>query len=68
VKVEIIGDNLVITAPIEKVLSSSGKSFLLASSAGNKESDCTFEGQKIVVGLNAYVPNLNYVAPPKTKK
>ena len=66
-KVEIVGDNLVVTAAIEKALSGSGKSFLLATSSGNKETDCVFEGQKVVVGLNAYVPNLNYVAPPKGK-
>jgi hypothetical protein len=68
VKVEIVGDNLVVTAPISKALSSSGKSFLLVTSSGNITTDCTFEGQKVVVGLNAYVPNPNYVAPVKAKK
>ena len=67
-KVEISGGNLVVTAPVEKALSSSGKSYLLATSSGNKETDCEFEGQKVILGLNAYVKNPNYVAPVKAKK
>lgn len=67
-KVEIVDGNLVVTAPINKALSGSGKSYLLATSSGNKETDCTFEGQKVILGLNAYVPNPNYVAPVKAKK
>lgn len=67
-KVEIVGENLVITAPINKQLSGSGKSFLLATSSGNKTTDCIFEGQAVVLGLNAYVPNPNYVPEPKKGK
>lgn len=54
-KVEIIGSNLVITAPINKVPSKSGKSILVASSGGNKETACEIDGKRITVGLNAYV-------------
>ena len=54
-KVEIIGNDLVITAPIRKVPSKSGKSILVASSGGNKPTAAIIDGKNIVVGLNCYI-------------
>ena len=36
--------------------SGSGKSLVLASTRGNQVSEAEFKGQKVVIGLNAYVP------------
>jgi hypothetical protein len=55
-KVEIIGNDLVITAPIKKVPSKSGKSILIAGSGGNKPTAAMIDGKNVIVGLNAYVP------------
>lgn len=56
--VEVKGDNLVITLPMLKPikLSGSGKSKVLATTNGNKVSDLEFDGKKIVIGVNAYIP------------
>lgn len=54
-KVEIVGTNLVITAPIKKVPSKSGKSILVASSGGNKPTEAVVDGKNVTVGLNAYI-------------
>ena len=40
----------------------------MVTSAGNITTDCVVDGQKVVLGFNAYVPNPNYVAPVKAKK
>jgi len=53
-KVEIVGGNLVITAPIKEAVSKSGKSLLLVSSGGNKETACEYKGKPVIVGLNCY--------------
>jgi hypothetical protein len=57
-KVEIDSqNNLVIRIPINKPLSpsSTGKSLIVASSGGNKETACEVEGKRVIVGVNAYV-------------
>ncbi len=56
-KAEIIGNNLVITIPISQdpQPSASGKTLIVASSGGNKETDCKVQGKPVVVGLNAYI-------------
>jgi len=54
-KVEIVGNDLVITAPINKTPSKSGKSILIASSGGNKPTAAVIDGKNIIVGLNAYI-------------
>lgn len=56
-KVEIKDGNVVITAPISKQTSKSGKSIVIASSRGNKETEAVFEGKPVIVGLNCYVEN-----------
>ncbi len=56
-KAEIKGGNLLITIPVEKTLapSASGKTLVVASSRGNKETDAVVNGKRVVIGLNAYV-------------
>jgi hypothetical protein len=54
-KVEIVGNDLVITAPIKKEPSKSGKSILIASSGGNKPTAVVIDGKNVVIGLNAYI-------------
>lgn len=54
-KVEIVGENIVITAPIRKVPSRSGKSILVASSGGNKPTAAIIDGKNVTIGLNCYI-------------
>jgi hypothetical protein len=56
-KVEIKGGNLIITIPVNKkpVPSGTGKTLIVASSRGNKETEAVVQGQNVVVGLNAYI-------------
>ncbi len=35
--------------------SSSGKTMVVASTYGNKETDCVVDGKKVIVGVNAYI-------------
>jgi len=35
--------------------SASGKTLVVASSRGNKETDCVVAGKKVIVGVNAYI-------------
>ena len=55
-KVEIVGENIVITAPINRVPSKSGKSILIAGSGGNKPTAAIIDGKNVIVGLNCYIP------------
>lgn len=56
-KVEIVGKNLVITLPMNAPPkpSTSGKSLIIASTEGNKESEIKVNGKPVIVGLNAYI-------------
>lgn len=54
-KVEIVGNDLVITCPIKKVPSKSGKSILVASSGGNKPTAAIIDGKNVTIGLNCYI-------------
>ena len=51
------GDYLVIRVPMnpKPVRSASGKTLVVASSHGNKETEVLIEGKPMVVGVNAYV-------------
>jgi hypothetical protein len=55
--VEIKNGSLIITMPINKKPkeSSSGKTLIVASSGGNKETEVKVEGKPLFVGVNAYV-------------
>ena len=46
---------LAIAVNIEEKLSASGKSLIIATSGGNKETEIEYKGRKVVVGLNVYV-------------
>ena len=49
---------LVLRVPMNPtpVRSSTGKTLVVASTYGNKETDCVVDGKKVVVGVNAYIP------------
>ena len=56
VKVEIKGNDLVITMPMgTPTRSASGKSLVVASSRGNVTTNCMIDGKPVTVGLNAYI-------------
>ena len=56
-KVTIEGNELVIRVPMNAtpVVSSSGKTLVVASSHGNQKTKATINGQQVIVGVNAYV-------------
>jgi len=54
-KTEIKNNELIITLPISPRTSKSGKSTVIASTGGNIPTTCQYEGQVIVLGVNAYV-------------
>jgi len=54
---EIVGNELVLRIPMnaKPETSSSGKTLVVASTYGNKETDCVVDGKKVIVGVNAYI-------------
>lgn len=56
-KAEIKGDTLVITLPIKEAASKTGKSLVIASSNGNKQTDLKYKDKTVVIGVNAYIAN-----------
>ena len=55
---KIVGNKLVIEIPLNAapVLSSTGKTLVVASTHGNKVTEAQVNGKHVVVGLNAYIP------------
>jgi len=55
---QIVGDELVLRIPMnaKPERSASGKTLAVASTHGNKETDCVVNGKKVTVGVNAYIP------------
>ena len=53
-KVEIKNGEIIITLPISPRPSASGKSLVIASTAGNKASTAQHEGKPVIVGVNCY--------------
>lgn len=51
------GDYLVIRVPMnaKPTLSSTGKTLVVASSHGNKQTEVEIDGKPVIVGVNAYV-------------
>jgi hypothetical protein len=51
------GDYLVIKVPLNPtpVRSATGKTLVVASTHGNKETDVQIQGQPVFLGLNAYI-------------
>ena len=55
-KVEVRGRKLFIEIDLQvPTLSASGKTWVIASSYGNIETDALFNGDKVTVGMNAYI-------------
>ena len=54
-KVEIKDKQIIITLPISPRPSKSGKTTVIASTAGNIVSPAVFDGQPVIVGCNAYI-------------
>lgn len=57
---KIEGKELVIRIPMNEQpeRSASGKTLVVATSHGNKETEAVVDGKKVVIGLNAYIyPN-----------
>ena len=55
-KVEIKGNDLIITVPMgAPVRSASGKTLVVASSRGNIVTDCIVDGKPVTIGFNAYI-------------
>jgi hypothetical protein len=53
---KIEGNRLVISIDLETPTpSSSGKTLVVASTRGNKETDVKIDGKPVVIGLNAYI-------------
>jgi hypothetical protein len=58
-KVTIENNELVIRLPLQTPQqSASGKTLVVASSRGNVKTDATIDGQRITVGVNAYIPRV----------
>ncbi len=48
-------NEITITLPISPRPSASGKSTVIASSAGNKATEAQYNGKPVIVGVNAYI-------------
>ena len=57
-QVTIEGKELVIRIPLETPPrpSKSGKTMIVATSAGNVTTSCIVDGKAVIIGLNAYIP------------
>ena len=54
--VKIDNGNLVISIPLQTPTpSSSGKTLIVATSGGNKQTDAIVNGKNVTVGVNAYI-------------
>lgn len=55
-KAEIKGKKLIIEIDLaEPKASKTGKTLVVATSGGNKETEAVVNGKKVVIGLNAYI-------------
>lgn len=54
-KVDVKTDKIIIELPISPRPSKSGKTTVIASTAGNIMSNAEYEGKPVVVGVNAYI-------------
>ncbi len=55
--VEQKGNTIVITLPMTRQVSKTGKSVVIATSNGNKPTAIQVEGKTLTVGVNAYISN-----------
>jgi hypothetical protein len=55
-KAEIKDGNLVITIPMQTPTpSSTGRTLIVATTGGNKETDVQVNGKPVIIGLNCYI-------------
>lgn len=54
-KVEIKGNEITITLPISPRPSKSGKTTVIASTAGNQASTAIYDKNAVIVGVNCYI-------------
>lgn len=54
-KAEIKNNELTITLTIEKKESKSGKSIVIATTNGNVTNGLEYEGNPVIIGVNAYI-------------
>ncbi len=55
-EVKLEKDTITITLPVSPRTSGSGKSTVIASTAGNKASEAMYNGKPVICGVNCYVP------------
>ena len=54
--VQIKDGNLVISIPMNRpTRSATGKTLVVASTHGNKTTECVVEGKPVIIGVNAYI-------------
>lgn len=60
-KVRIENGELVVRIPLNQppVPSTSGKTLVVASTRGNKQTEVEVDGQPVTLGLNAYIPRVH---------
>lgn len=54
-KATVKGTTLILEIPISKKPSASGKSIVIATTGGNKESELQIDGKPVIIGVNAYI-------------
>ena len=54
-KVEIKNNEIIVTLPISKQPSKTGKTLVIASTHGNQASTAVIDGQAVIVGCNCYI-------------
>jgi len=54
-KTEIKGNEIIITLPISPRPSKSGKTTVIASTAGNQATNAIYDKQPVIVGVNCYI-------------
>ncbi len=53
--VEIKNNEIIITLPIAPRPSKSGKTTVIASTAGNRPTTAVYDGEVVILGCNAYI-------------
>jgi hypothetical protein len=54
-KVQVAKNQIVITLPIDKHPSKSGKSTVIATTGGNQPTTATVDGEPLIVGCTCYI-------------
>ena len=54
--VKIENGKITIVLDIKEKISASGKSLIIATTGGSKNTEAEYNGEKVIVGVNAYIP------------